>query len=937
MTLTYRFGRFELRPATRQLLVDERPATLGARAFNLLLALVERRDRLVTKNELLDLVWPGLVVEENNLQVQVSALRKLLGLEAIATVAGHGYRFTLESTQVEAPPPTVAKHNLPAQVSSFIGRERELLELRAMLTRYRLVTLAGVGGIGKTRLALELAAIVADAYANGVWFVDLAKASDSRLVVNAAASSLGVREEAGRPVIETLRQFVTERTLLLILDNCEHLLLACAQLAKELLQAGQRMTIVATSREPLHVSGEATFPVAPLPVPASGGVLSPDAMGGSAAVQLFVDRASAVRPDFGLTRENAAAVAKVCRDLDGIPLALELAAARVRAMTVEAIVEHLTDRFALLKGGDSTGLPRQQTLRATIDWSYDLLAPQERALLQRLSVFAGGFTLEAAEAVGAGDGVLSDDVLDLLGHLVDKSMVTFDVQVERYRMLETVRQYVLARLAESGGEAGTRDRHLEFYVALAERAGREIYGPKQATWHIRLDAEREDVLLAFTHARVAPGGGAAGLKLVYALNMWLVSRDIELWHRVTLEALAHPDAQQEDAARGRALYVAAFIAYLTGRYDDAFALGQASVRAARASNNPVVLGDALFRLGIAAIAVDRLGDAREHFLEGLALARKTGEQQLVMSMSCGLGELYSQQDRFELAEPAYLEALACSRGDPQDNVLVLYNLARNAIAIRAHAKALQYLCEAIATAEPQYSIQTGQAFLMTCAGLVALREDWTLALRLSGAAESHKERHGLRGDYVDARFHARNMAPAREALGTLAADAAVAAGRAASTDAMVREAEAWLHSLPADGTRDVTLTYQFGRFELRPAARHLLVDEQLVTLGERAFNLLLALIERRNRLVTKNELLDLVWPGQRQQYVLGHQVARSLDQYQQYAESTLASTTGRTSAGVAPAAVPTNRSGRRVSLRVNWQRRNKRICREFAPTRPPGA
>jgi predicted ATPase/DNA-binding winged helix-turn-helix (wHTH) protein len=798
MTLTYRFGRFELRPATRQLLVDEQPAALGARAFDLLLALIERRDRLVTKNELLDLVWPGLVVEENNLQVQVSALRKLLGLEAIATVAGHGYRFTLESTQVGTPPPTFAKHNLPAQVSSFIGRERELLDLRAMLTRHRLVTLAGVGGIGKTRLALELAAIAAHAYADGVWFVDLAKVSDPRLVANAVASSFGVREEAGRPAIDTLREFATDRTLLIILDNCEHLLLACAQLGKELLQAGQRVTIVATSREPLHVPGEATFPVAPLPVPAPGGALSHDAMDGSAAVRLFVDRASAVRPDFALTRKNTAAVAQVCRDLDGIPLALELAAARVRAMSVEAIVEHLTDRFALLKGGDRTALPRQQTLRATIDWSYDLLAPQERALLRRLSVFAGGFALDAAEAVGSGDDVPANDVLDLLGHLVDKSLIAFDAQVERYRMLETVRQYALARLTESGGEPGTRDRHLEFYVALAEHAGREIYGPKQATWHKRLNAEREDVLLAFTHARVAPGGGAAGLTLVYALNMWLVSSDIELWHRVTLEALAHPDAQREDAVRGRALYVAAFIAYLTGRYDDAFALGQASVRAARISNNPVLLGDALYRLGIAAIAVDRLSDAREHFLEGLALARQTGERQLVMSMSCGLGELYSQQDRFELAEPAYLEALACSRGDPQDNVLVLHNLARNAIAIRAHAKALQYLLEAIATAEPQYSIQTGQAFLMNCAGLVALHEDWTLALRLSGAAESHKERHGIRGDYVDARFHARNMAPAREALGAPAADAAFAAGRALNDDSALREAEAWLEALAAD-------------------------------------------------------------------------------------------------------------------------------------------
>ena len=242
MTLIYRFGRFELRPAARQLLVDSRPAALGARAFDLLLALLEHRDRLVTKNELLELVWPGLVVEENNLQVQVSALRKLLGQDAIATVAGRGYRFTLEPAQAAAsapPPPPVAKHNLPAPVSSFIGRERELSDLRAMLMDHRLVTLVGVGGIGKTRLALRLATERSGrAIADGVWFVDLAPVSDPRLVANAVATAVGVREEPGQPIIGALQRFVADRALLLVLDNCEHLLVACAQLARDLLQGG---------------------------------------------------------------------------------------------------------------------------------------------------------------------------------------------------------------------------------------------------------------------------------------------------------------------------------------------------------------------------------------------------------------------------------------------------------------------------------------------------------------------------------------------------------------------------------------------------------------------------------------------------------------------------------------------------------------------------
>ena len=803
MTLTYQFGRFELRPTTRQLLVDRQPTTLGARAFDLLLALIERRDRLVTKDELLELVWPGLVVEENNLQVHVSALRKLLGPEAIATVAGRGYRFTLEPAQADAPPPSPprdAKHNLPAQVSSFIGRERELTELRAMLAHHRLVTLTGVGGIGKTRLALQLAAAVADAHADGAWFADLAPVSDPRLVVNAVASTLGVKEDAGRPLVEALQRFVEDRTLLLVLDNCEHLLEACASLARDLLQAGRKLTIVATSREPLHVPGEAVFPLPPLPAPDLRSDPSPDALHEIASVRLFLDRAVEARPDFALTRENAGAVARICRDLDGIPLALELAAARARSMSVDTIADHLTDRFALLKGRDRTALPRQQTLRAAIDWSYDLLAPPERTLLQRLSVFAGGFAFDAAEVVGAGDDIDPSDVLDLLGQLVDKSLVAFSVQRERYRLLETVRQYARERLAEAGGEAKSRDRHLEFYVALAQRAKAEFGGPRQDMWHARLDAERENILLAFDRARIAAGGGAAGLAMVCGFNQWFGWGLVATWHPVVLEALAHPDAQRETVARCRALYVGAQVTYLTGRHDESFALAQGSVRIARACGDPHVLAEALYRLGYVAIAVDRGAEAHEHFAEGLALARQAGDSVLVALHSSGLGELCSQQDRLELAETHYLEALRAGRGEhPGDTLCTLANLARNAIALHAEAKALQYLREAVATGAARDSVLTIDPILVCCAGVAALREEWAFALRLSGAAALHREQHGLLGLVVEAQFHAASMAPARAALGTEAADAAFAAGRALSTEAALREAEAWLASLPPDG------------------------------------------------------------------------------------------------------------------------------------------
>ena len=527
--------------------------------------------------------------------------------------------------------------------------------------------------------------------------------------------------------------------ILLVLDNCEHLLLACAQLARDLLQAGPRMAIVATSREPLHVAGEAVFPLATLSVPDPASDLAPDTLGGYAAVQLFLDRAIDARPDFALTRENAAAVAQICRDLDGIPLALELAAARVRSMSVAAIARHLTDRFALLKGGDQTALPRQQTLRAAIDWSYDLLAPRERALLQRLSVFAGGFAFDAAEAVGAGDDVASRDVLDLLGHLVDKSLVAFDAQSERYRLLETVRQYALERLAESGEDARTRDRHLEFHVALAEHAQRELAGQHRDTWLARLDAERENILLAFSHARRVPEGGSAGLRMAHALLMWMTYREVELWYGVVLQALAHPDAQQEDLARCRALYVAASMCNVTGRCVEGFALAQSSVKVARACGDVPALAESLTRLGYAAVESDRAADALEYFLEGLALARQLDNQHLISGCLCGLGEVHSLEDRFELAEAAYLEALAVLRGTTMDDPVVLGNLARNAIALRAESKAIRYLRKIVAISQGKYENYFVAILLRNCAGLAALRGEWAQALRFGGAATAFEE------------------------------------------------------------------------------------------------------------------------------------------------------------------------------------------------------
>ena len=400
---------------------------------------------------------------------------------------------------LELLPDASQRHNLPVQLTSFVGRERALADLGRLLVRTRLLTLTGPPGVGKTRLALQLAAEALDVFEDGVWLVELAPRADPSLVPQAVAEVLGVQEQPRRPLLETLADAIRARQLLLVLDDCEHLVASSATVADNLLRACPRVQILATSREVLGVAGERAWPVPSLAVPADTPVATPaDAatMQQSEAVRLFVERAGAAMPSFTLTNRNAGAVAQICRRLDGIPLALELAAARVRALSAEQLAARLDDlvvgrrgagtgdRFRLLTGGSRAALPRQQTLRAAIDWSYDLLSDPERQLLRRLSVCAGGWTLEAAEEVCAGDGLAADEVFALLLNLVDKSLVVADPEgVEaRYRLLETLRRYGAERLREAGEEAAVRTRHLAWCVALTEEIARRIDGGDQTVW-----------------------------------------------------------------------------------------------------------------------------------------------------------------------------------------------------------------------------------------------------------------------------------------------------------------------------------------------------------------------------------------------------------------------------------------------------------------------
>jgi len=475
MATGYRFGNVELRPAQRVLLVGGKESRIGSRAFDLLLALVEHRDRVVAKDELLDSVWSGTVVEENNLQVHISSLRKVLGPRAIATVPGRGYRFTAELADEHTPalaepgraftaaPRPAAPHefatNLPAELAPLYGREKDMRALRSLVETSRLVTVAGAGGIGKTSLAQAVAHQLRGSYSDGVWLVDLAPVTTAALVPTAVASVLRVVLRGDDQAETALAKALGARRMLLLLDNCEHLPAAVAELSAALCLGAPGVTVLATSQEPLKVPQEQVYRLGPLDIPQDECDPGADQAG---AVALFLARARAADPGFALAAQDLELVVDICRHLDGIPLAIELAAARLPLLGLRALRARLDERFRLLTGGSRLARPRHQTLRAALAWSHGLLTPGEQAVFRRAGVFAGSFDLASAQRVARDDGVDDWAVLDHLGALVDKSLVVAEPGAHpRYHLLETTRAYALEKL----GEAGETDTVMRRYAA----------------------------------------------------------------------------------------------------------------------------------------------------------------------------------------------------------------------------------------------------------------------------------------------------------------------------------------------------------------------------------------------------------------------------------------------------------------------------------------
>ena len=556
-------------------------------------------------------------------------------------------------------------NNLPAPVSSFIGRDSELATLRGMVGGSRLVTLTGAGGAGKTRLALQAAAGLVDGAGDGVWFADLAPLQDPGLVAVTVADVLGIREEPGRPLPDTLVEAVSGRSLLVLLDNCEHVIGACAKLADALLRGCPNVALLATSREPLGVDGEQVYRVPSMGTPADGD--DAGTIRASEAVRLLADRAAAQGVALAWDSEETARLAgRICRRLDGIPLAIELAAARLRMMPAAELEARLDERFAVLTSGSRVALPRQQTLRATVDWSWELLTDPQRAVLARLSVFSGGFGLAAAEAVTTGPDVAAAEVIGHLGSLVDKSLVQFGdagAGPGRYRLLETVRQYAARRLMELGPDVvtATRTAHRDYYLALTEAAAPQLVGVGQGEWLDTLDAELGNLRSAMAFS-LTEGDPEPGLRLATSARVYWAIRghaaEVAAALRVLLDT---PGAHGSTLLRARALATAARLLGKTGGYVAAADYCQEALAIARAVGDDYLVADLLDER---AWVLMRQGqpDAALPLTEwGLGLARRLGETHLTARLlSCQSYVTYVAGDHAGAARDA-AEALRLYR------------------------------------------------------------------------------------------------------------------------------------------------------------------------------------------------------------------------------------------------------------------------------------
>jgi predicted ATPase/DNA-binding XRE family transcriptional regulator len=706
-------------------------------------------------------------------------------------------------------PPLEQRTNLPIPLTSFIGRKKEQDEIRNLITKNRLVTLVGVGGIGKTRLSIQAASALLDDFPYSIWLVELAPLADPALVPQSIINTLGLIEQANRSPQSVLADFLRAKKSVLILDNCEHLIQACAQLAETLLHACPDLHILTTSREALRIDGETVYLVSTLTTPDPLRATM-DNLPEYEAVQLFLERAQSVMPGFSLTRDNASAIAQVCHRLDGIPLALELAAARVKMMTVEEIAKRLDDRFHLLTGGMRT-LPRHQTLRAMVDWSYNLLSQEEKTLFRRLAVFIGGWTLEAAESV-CGDtqgGIESDQIVELLSQLITKSLVTVEnVGIKsRYHCLETIRQYGHEKLLESGESEAIRKRHVQFFLEFAVDAVPHLYSAETLLWCDRMEADHDNLRLALEWTQQSDDRAESGLQLVNALlEFWLIRGYLVEGRERASSALNHGRFFERTALYAKLLCNLGWLGNFQGDFPGGRTFANKSLAIFRELGDKLGISYALQVLG--AIAVDSkdyvlaeslleeafenrrglkdvsnasllitmgwaafgLGDyalVRDRFNQVLTFSLATGKRGLTSEALGGLAEVDLREGRYESASELIEESLRIERenGDKWHIGVVLGVWAWVAVLQRDWELAFSRLKESVAVRK-EINDRGGLVWCLEKLGQVVFgREKYEKAAIIFSAAASIRTALGSAMDPFDQSEYERSIAALRDQLG----------------------------------------------------------------------------------------------------------------------------------------------------------------------------
>lgn len=734
------FGEFRLDSADRSLWKGRERVPLTPKLLALLQQLARNTGRLVTKEELLNGVWGGCHVERSVLKASVAQLRRALGdsVEAprfIETVSRHGYRFVA----------SVAIGNVPASLNSFVGRVRELADVTRLLEEARLLTLWGPAGVGKTRLAMQVAASMPPDNPHSIWWIDLSAVSHSNLVGQTVAATLGIRDYAGGAVTDNLVRQLQAQALLLVFDNCEHVIDGCAALVSTLVGACPDLKILATSREPLDIPGEEVLHVLPLAVPNLSA--RPDELIACDAVRLFVERAKHASPFFVLSDQNARAVAQICRSLDGLPLAVELAAVRVKVLAPDQIASRLDDVFQVLGHGDRSAPVRHQTLKTAFDWSWQLLAAKERRLLASLTVFTGTFTLSAVEAVCVIEGLEPAEMLELMQQLVDRSLVTVmdapSTEGARCRLLSTVRQYAREHLGKDELAVLAR-RHAEYFLHVARETAPLINSAESDICLARLDREYDNVRAALEWASRNDGGETIGVQLSAAFWQYWLRRYRLREGRLYLEAalVRGPDAPA--ATRAEALSGAGVLAMVCGDAEGARVHLEKSLSLWRALNDMSGTSRAVRNLGHVIWALGDLNTAVRLVEEGFDLLRDRGQGYDLGVTLFLLGNLRMARGRPADAVALFQESAAILRSipDPWTLISVLRQLAVASRHQRQDRQAVQYWRECLLIGRPTDDSWYMSLAMDAMAKASLERADYAVAVRLFAAAEVARQASG---------------------------------------------------------------------------------------------------------------------------------------------------------------------------------------------------